>query len=384
MKRISVLLVLAFFQLQVEACESSSISIKNNFPSATSAALLKQCAINQESNHITVHIQPENTPINNSPWYAFQVVSEQKQTVTMTINVENGTQRYEPKISSDGKTWDKIDFSKSEQSIHFDLPLTKQTLWISAQEIINNQDYIDWGNALSTKQYIKHEVIGHSVQNRPIYKLSALNKNTNDWLVLLGRQHPPEITGALALFPFASSILSEDKLASTFRERFNILIIPNMNPDGVELGYWRHNANGIDLNRDWKTLNQPEVKAVDSLLKKITASGGKIAMAVDFHSTHQDIFYTMPNNYGVEQRYLVNNWLGTLDKQLPDFNVIEKPGNNPNAGVFKQYIADTYKVHAITYEMGDHTDRQFIEALAIDAANTLMSTMLKDNTTKRH
>ena len=41
-----------------------------------------------------------------------------------------------------------------------------------------------------------------------------------------------------------------------------------MNPDGVDLGHWRHNANGVDLNRDWSYYNQPEIKQAVNFIEK--------------------------------------------------------------------------------------------------------------------
>jgi hypothetical protein len=101
-----------------------------------------------------------------------------------------------------------------------------------------------------------------------------------------------------------------------------------------------------------------------------------MSMAVDFHSTTKDIFYTLPADYGVENPQLVEHWLGALDGQFDDFKVIQKPGNNPDLGVFKQYFADQFKAHAITYEMGDNTGRVLIKTVAKSAANTLMETLL--------
>ena len=39
------------------------------------------------------------------------------------------------------------------------------------------------------------------------------------------------------------------------------------NPDGVDSGYWRHNSNGVDLNRDWIEFTQPETKAIKQFLE---------------------------------------------------------------------------------------------------------------------
>jgi len=189
---------------------------------------------------------------------------------------------------------------------------------------------------------------------------------------VLGRMHPPELTGALALFPFVENLIADQ----AFRERFNVLVIPNLNPDGVAMGNWRHNANGIDLNRDWKQFKQVESRLVRDKLNAITHAGDKIVFALDFHSTHKDIFYTMPSSYGLNPPHFVENWLGALEKSAAPFVVRQQPGNNPDKGVFKQYIADTFKVHAITYEMGDNTDRAVIDDIAKQASRTLMDTLM--------
>lgn len=379
MIRIFLLIVLLSFHLTSNACQLGDILVDINFSNATSKDLLTSCKSNKDNEIISLKIKPENEPINNSPWFAFKLSSKQRKTVKIKLYIEGGSHRYTPKISQNGKQWQPIKYKEKSDYIQMKIELDKAPVWLAAQELITNQDYVNWGNQLHDKLGLEHDVIGNSVDKRPIYNIVSSNSNVEKWLVILGRQHPPEVTGALALFPFSTALLSDSELARIFRKHYNIVIVPNLNPDGVELGFWRHNKNGVDLNRDWKTFKQPEVLAVHNLLTNITKSGGKISMAVDFHSTHKDIFYSMPNDYGVKQPYLVNNWLGKLDKQYPNFSVIEKPGNNPDRGVFKQYIADNFKVHAITYEMGDNTDRLFIRKLAIDAANTLMQTMLKDN-----
>lgn len=330
-------------------------------------------------NEFLVTLKPENTPINSSPWYAFKLTSDQPSEVKISMQVEGKPHRYLPKVSTDLATWQKLEFTDNGKLRSFAVNASSNPSYIAGQEIINNQYYIDWASKLQQMQVLDYQELGQSLQGRPIYKLESHSSNSDKWLVILGRMHPPELTGALALFPFVETLLSDSALAQQFRDEYNILLVPNLNPDGVHAGNWRHNMNGVDLNRDWKSFKQPEVRAVHKYLQKLVKSGAKMSMAVDFHSTRKDIFYTMPNDYGVEQRYLVNNWLGALDQQYPNFKVIQKPGNNPGKGVFKQYFADYYKSHAITYEMGDNTDRTFIKELAFDAANQLMRTMLEDN-----
>jgi hypothetical protein len=325
-----------------------------------------------------ITIKPENTPINSSPWYAFKITAKNDEKIKVTLKISGKREnRYLPKVSQDLATWRVLQHKYQNKRLEMKINATSQPTYISAQEIINNQYYVDWAKSLQSKVRLSHEVLGQSTQGRPIYKMESQAKS-NEWLVVFGRLHPPEITGALALFPFVETLLASNTLAENFREKYNLLIIPNINPDGVFMGNWRHNANGLDLNRDWINFSQDETKLIHNYLQSLVEQGQKIKFAIDFHSTQHDVFYTMPVDYGVEEPYFVRHWLGRLDKAMPNFEVLLQPGNTPNNGVSKQYFADNYNVHAITYEMGDETNRENIKIIAKNASTLLMKTMLSN------
>ncbi len=365
------------------ACQSVSTDSGNNcqfdnvqFDTDFSSARLDRCQQLSDTRFLLT-LKPENTPINDSAWYAFKLVTKSPQEVEIVMEVEGGEHRYLPKVSIDGDSWSLKEYKLRQKKLKMHFAATKHPIWIAGQEIIDNQDYLDWGQALMAQGKVSHEQLGLSTLQRPIMKLEVSdNRDAKEWLLVLGRQHPPELTGAMALFPFSEVLLANTQLAKQFRQRFNIVIIPNLNPDGVEVGNWRHNANGVDLNRDWGKFNQAETRQVANYLDSLIAAGEKVHFAVDFHSTRKDIFYTMPTDHGLQNPQMVELWLDDVDSQYADFKVIQQPGNNPDKGVFKQYIADKYRVHAITYEMGDNTDRRFIDNLAVNAANSLMQTML--------
>lgn len=338
---------------------------------------MDECTLVTENEYL-ITLVPENTPINSSPWYAFKIEADQRTDITITLKVRGDKNRYPPKVSLDGKKWKLQKYELEGEGLIMKLTASTQAVIIAAQEIINNQYYVDWAKKLSAKNQVTHTVLGDSTQGRPIYKIEHRNANAKEWLVILGRQHPPEITGALALFPFIETLLANSEASNAFLSKYNILVIPNINPDGVHAGNWRHNANGIDLNRDWQNFSQVETLQINNYLEHLVSQGQKIAFAIDFHSTKRDVFYTMPANYGMEKPYFVKHWLSTLNDETPNFDVIMKPGNNPNNGVSKQYFSDKFKVHAITYEMGDNTDRHDIVRIAHKAANTLMNAMLSE------
>jgi len=355
----------------VQTCDNGIVRLTADFATAR----MDECSVIAE-NEFLITLVPENTPINSSPWYAFKVQSDQINDITISMKVRGDEHRYPPKISAGGGPWRLLKHRIQGKRLIMKVSASPLPIIIAAQEVINNQYYVDWAKKLTENNKITHSLLGNSTQGRPIYKIEHKNENAKEWLVILGRQHPPEVTGALALFPFVETLFAKNELSQRYLKNHNILVIPNINPDGVHAGNWRNNANGLDLNRDWNDFSQIETSLINDYLQKLVKQGDKIQFAVDFHSTKHDVFYTMPVNYGVENPYFVRHWLGELDRQMPNFNVVIKPGNNPNLGVSKQYFSDTFGVHAITYEMGDNTDRKEIKRIAINSANLLMANMM--------
>ena len=360
-------------KLTNQSCDIGPVTLTAKF----AAGRMDECKRVVE-NEFEIILVPENTPINSSPWYAFKVQAEQNTDIKITMRVRGDEHRYPPKISRDGKTWQLQDYKIRGKRLIMKITATTKPITIAAQEIINNEYYVDWAKQLTEQNTFTHSILGQSTQGRPIYKIESRNKNANEWVVILGRQHPPEVTGALALFPFVETLLSSSELSNYFLRKYNVLVIPNINPDGVEAGNWRSNANGLDLNRDWVDFSQVETSLINDYLQELVSQGQKIRFAVDFHSTKSDMFYTMPVDYGVEKAYFVRNWLAELDRQMPNFDVVLRPGNNPDLGVSKQYFSDKFGVHAITYEMGDNTDRTKIKRIAFKSANILMINMLSN------
>lgn len=384
MKKLLSICALSFSAMLLNACTSNNESVNAQTCNSGNVKLTADFATGRMdeckslgNNEYLITLKPENTPINSSPWYAFKIEAKQETKIKVTMIVKGYKHRYLPKISEDKKTWELQPYKINGKRLSMNIDASKNAVYISGQEIINNQYYVDWAKELQSKATVSHDVLGQSTQGRPIYKIESQSKS-KEWLVVLGRQHPPEITGALALFPFVETLLADNALAKKFREKYNILVIPNINPDGVFMGNWRHNANGLDLNRDWINFSQAETQHINNYLQSLVAKGQKIKFAIDFHSTQHDVFYTMPINYGIEEPYFVQHWLGHLDKAMPNFDVVLQPGNTPNNGVSKQYFADKFNVHAITYEMGDETNRDNIKIIANNASILLMKTMLSN------
>lgn len=374
LRSFSLLLLTLFIYLPggvAQSCEYPSVSFKADF----SGGHLSRCKQLGERHYELVFL-PENRPVNSSPWYAFEVAARSPQTLKLILTFDGDAPRYLPKISRDKQHWHQIAFQADSLGFHIELKTDNKPLWIAGQEILDNDYYDKWLSGVKVKNVALIE-LGKSTQGRSVKALESKYQNNTEWLLIIGRQHPPEITGALAMHPFVDNILGDSDLAKTFRQRFNLLIVPILNPDGVELGNWRHNASGIDLNRDWNKFEQQETRLINHYLETLLNDKNKLVMGLDFHSTKEDVFYTIPASAAIAPKNLVTDWLEDVqDKSKNFFKVRNKPGNAPGRGVFKQYIADTFQVHGVTYEMGDSTNRQLIKHMALVTSDSLMQTLI--------
>ncbi len=364
-------------------CEFGDILIDSDFP----AGRVDGCR--QQDNAIVLSLAPENTPINASPWYAFKVIGPDTKTVQVVLDYSHHKHRYRPKISADGKHWtaladSSVSISKDGKRVSLRLTPSPQGVWISGQEIFDNDQYHRWYAQLMTANQahgLRTKRLGLSIEGRPVTALDIHPQNPKRYIVLIGRQHPPEVTGALAMVPFVERLLEDDALARDFRAAFGILMIPNLNPDGVARGNWRHNVGGVDLNRDWGPFTQQETQLVREELRRFESKDApQLYLFLDFHSTWRDIFYTqtpdMPTFPPEFTRLWLNDFAAALKPDYPDYQFEIKPGHNPDKNTSKAYMHAQFGIPAITFELGDDTDRVFIKEYARRAATTMMQRLL--------
>jgi len=330
---------------------------------------------------ITVLITPENSPINMSPWYAFKLWSDNPRDIYVKLSYPEGVyHRYHPKISTDGVNWLALD-SASFQDTTMMLTVGPDTVWISAQEIITSDHVDQWMRGLESRSYVKRDTIGISHEGRPVSLLRIGESDDKRMIMVISRQHPPEIPGFLAMQAFVETLCSDTELAEVFRSKYNTYVVPMANPDGVYHGHWRHNRGGVDLNRDWEDFNQPETSAIRDFMKQRTRSaGGKFYFGVDFHSTQEDIYYTIGPELEGNMPGLVPKLIEASAQEFPDYIPNIKPRSEEDARITSTaFLFFEFGAEALTYEIGDHTPRDFIQKKGEMSAIKLMELMLKQD-----
>jgi len=340
---------------------------------------LGECAVAADG-VFDLNLFPEDEPpINKSPWYAFRVSGRQGNDVVIRMKFHDGYgyARYWPKISRDGTSWEPapenhVQVSADGNSVELSLELDQARIWIAGQEVLAQAFYRQWINELELRPGVEISLVGESVQCRPLYLAETADRA--ELILMIGRQHPPEVTGAIAMQVFIDTVLGESDLARQFRDRFRLGIVPLMNPDGVAAGHWRHNVNGVDVNRDWGPFTQPESNAVLAWVEKQESNGRTLRLMLDFHSTFEDLFYTQP--VSSDPPDFASVWLAASAERLPDFpfkHEANPVSDQPNA---KNYFYKSRGIPAITYESGDETSREQLEYSAAIFADEMMKTML--------
>lgn len=327
------------------------------------------------ADHYRVTIEPESLPINPSPWYGFSMAAARKQRVCVEFQYEHGKPRYWPKLSHDGVTWRSAEPEQfgdaADGNKQLCVMVGPQPLRVFAQQPIGLPDFQRWESSLSTRLPIDSQVIGHSVQGRPLRMLTFGNPHAKRVLLVIGRQHPPETTGSQALMGFVDQLAGDTVLARRFRKNTLVLLVPVLNPDGVVEGNWRGNADGKDLNRDWGTFTEPETRAVrDALHRELVDSGRSVVFAIDFHSTWKDVFYTVNEDPSRAPGGVLRRWMDSMYERYP--GRIHEKANEANSTVFKNWAFKTFHAPAVTYEVGDRTNSRQLRGLAHFAADSLM------------
>ncbi len=337
--------------------------------------------------HYQLQINPEISPINNSPWYGFQVWADESADVTLELTYADGRHRYRPAISYDGgQTWQKADSTNYHRQSDtrngiISINIGNKPVWISAQVPQTTNEFRVWSDQLAQNAFIQRSVVGNSHQGRPVYQLK-LSENSDEpvkgVVIIYGRQHPPEIPGYLTGLHFIEELASDTDLARQFRKYFDVWAYPLMNPDGADNGHWRTNAAGVDLNRDWQHFNQPETKAIQrSLLPLLKREDRKVFYAIDFHSTGQTVFYPILEEIETFPHLFTYRWADRIKSELPDIelNVEPFPTDSPIA---KNWSHKTFGIDAVTYEVWDGLPNDQLEKLGVQSARIFMEMMISE------
>ena len=360
-------------------CQNDLFTIDGRYD----AGAFAKCKFKSD-NMVELTIKPEDHKVVvEQPWFSFKITAQTADTIHIRLKFPDAYSRYWPKLSTDGVTWQRaadnaVSVSENQKSMDLRVEVVPEGTWVSAQELITQSYYDTWLAELSAHEEMTVATIGTSTEGRPIQLAKTANKS--EVILLLGRQHPAEVPGALAMRDFIDVVLGDSELAREFRDRFGLLIVPLMNPDGVANGHWRHNSGRTDLNRDWGPFTQPETQAIAKLMAGVDKLGLQPRLMLDFHATKYTdsiLFYTQTTEDVTDPVSFATNWLTSVAERIPDYSFKHDPrpiSEQPNT---KGYFYVRYGIPSFTYEIGDEADREQLHAVTPVFAEEMMRTLLE-------
>ena len=357
-------------------CSSSKYRLDDEFAGGN----MGDCRVLGES-IFELNLHPEDEPpINPSPWYGFRITkldASEAGRIRITLRYPQGFEhRYPARVSRDQLSWTQlpedatVDRGNGVADLIFDV--SDSTTYVSAQENLNVDWYHEFGHALHLDwPDLQEKVVGHSHAKRPIIAYET-NPAAKQFVLLLGRSHPPEVPGAMALDAFIGRLAEIRRDACVygslkdcrFFTKYNFVLVPLLNPDGVVLGHWRHNLGSTDLNRDWGPLAQPETRAVVDFVERLESSGSILRTMLDFHSTKRNVLYTQTNEDQTDPPNFAKRWFDRVAEATPlrenegfasGFEHAERELSN--VGTSKNFFFKRNGIPSITFESGDDTDR---------------------------
>ena len=344
---------------------------------------------------VILTIEPEDPPpINPSPWFGFHVQAidaNEQGTVEVTLRYTASRHRYAPRTSVGGREWTPLPerrwLTHEDGRVTMELQPGADGLYVSAQENLGLDFYRQWRGRMAERfEGLKWRSIGESTAGRPIFAAETAPAAPR-YLLFIGRQHPPEVPGALMFAAFAERLLEDRSGACgdpssakcAFYSGHSLMFIPNLNPDGVALGHWRHNLGGADLNRDWGTFEQPETRAVRRLLDSLEENGRTIAAMLDFHATWRNVFYVPTLKDATRPPAFAARWLRLARASGSAYAFERAPRPSQDSTIAKNYFYRRFGVPAITVETGDNTARGEITATGRVLADALVAVLGGEN-----
>ncbi|MGH7505362.1 MAG: M14 family zinc carboxypeptidase, partial [Longimicrobiales bacterium] len=180
---------------------------------------------------------------------------------------------------------------------------------------------------------VTSEEIGRSAEGRPLYLLRYGNGPKS--VLLWSQMHGDESTATMALADMVHYLAEPDARARLWADSLTILMIPMLNPDGAQR-FRRHNAYGIDVNRDARRLATPEARTLKAI-----------------HDRFQPDFGFNLHDQNPRTRVGANELTAAISLLAP---AAEEPGTDPAVALRAMHLAATLR-DAAEPIVGGHVTR---------------------------
>jgi murein tripeptide amidase MpaA len=257
-----------------------------------------RCEVNGETDQDKRNRQPS--------WFYFRLDGVQGRDLTIDLTGLRGEYNYRPNDGSglrnmrpvysyDDRTWRHFpaaQYNPAASEIRVRLKPEGSRVWIARQPPYTQRHLQALLDGFARHPHLRQSVVGKSVRGRPIPVLTITNPKAAEsgkkTIWLMARQHAWESGTSWAAEGAIRFLLSDKLEAARIRDRYIWKFYPMPDPDGVERGGVRFNANGYDLNRNWDVTDQqlmPEIFHERKAIYDWVDAGHRVVLYVAMHNT---------------------------------------------------------------------------------------------------
>ena len=312
------------------SCSSPSIQLSYDFDRGSLGNVIEEGSGYFKGN--TRHWLKRDSIGDQYYWFYFKADHIKDKTVTFELNELIGVYRENPHIvytdytqpvySYNQENWERIrnvKYDSASYTFQFSQHFDQEPVWIAYAHPYPTSRLNTLIDNISTSEFVTIEDIARTKEGRSIFLVNITDTQVpNDGklnILILALQHAGEDAGAYMAEGLINFLISDDEEAQKARERFNYMIIPMMNPDGIYNGTSRYNMEMEDLNNIW--LNdekaQPEVTGVKEWVESWCAEGNEIDLFIDIHNHSQFHQY----NVFIFQDHSQDSLVSIMDKYWP-------------------------------------------------------------------
>ncbi|AOE50910.1 M14 family metallopeptidase [Kangiella sediminilitoris] len=239
---------------------------------------------------------PKDSKACTRQWFYFSVTTEKPETQKISlVNAGKttylmGWKGYRAFASYDLQNWFRVDTIFEQGELKIEHQATEQKVYYAYFVPYPLERKSNLIEKLKKSSYVEIEELCKTPLENSIelIKLRAKKKN-NKKVWLIARQHPGESMSQWVIEGMLESILNEPKLEQILSE-VNFYIVPNMNPDGSQIGNHRTNNAGINLNRVWHSADKIEAPEVFYVREALLKHG--VDVFIDLHGDE-----AIPHNF---------------------------------------------------------------------------------------
>lgn len=190
-------------------------------------------------------------------------------------------------ISYDRKTWTPV-MTKlfGEKELLVDFTMEKNDVWVARLPVYSLPDLENLKARYAGNSLFKVINIGTTVEKRPLEIIQLGDPKAKYSVIIRARAHPWEPGGNWVVEGLINKFISEN--SKKWEETFCVYIMPMANKDGVARGMTRFNTAGMDLNRKWEKMSDPELcpekYAFEKFIEGLLKEGIKPSLGIDFHN----------------------------------------------------------------------------------------------------